>query len=212
MCLNAAKKQSIALLLVLTVAIVEVCVDVSVEAATIGQAAESSQIQAVAIANQHSPKEHIISGGQPTQQQLAALKAAGVKHVINLRTAGEQGWDEAGYVQSLGMQYHAIPIAGAAGITDANAKALATLLNKLAGEATLVHCASGNRVGALIALSAAERGQTVDEAITEGKRWGLTRLESAVRKQIAREQIARKQASEPVELCCARQEATNSGS
>ena len=51
---------------------------------------------------------------------------------------------------------------------------------------TLVHCASGNRVGALIALQHGLESGDVDAAIAEGKRWGLTRLEPVVRNALTK--------------------------
>lgn len=164
--------------------------------------AETAQtIQSVAIANQHSPRANIISAGQPSQAQFAELKAAGIQHVINLRPAGEQNWDEAQLVSSLGMHYHSIPVAGPGGVTWDNAAALQALLTKFEGEPTLVHCASGNRVGALMALSAAAQGETPDNAIAEGKRWGLTSLENLVRKEL----------SKPTQLCCAKDKESKRG-
>ena len=45
----------------------------------------------------------------------------------------------------------------------------------------LVHCASGNRVGALIALSAADEGVPVEEALARGRAAGMTSTEARVR-------------------------------
>jgi hypothetical protein len=47
-----------------------------------------------------------------------------------------------------------------------------------------VHCGSGNRVGALAALLAAEEGADIDEALDVGRAAGLTRLEAVVREQL----------------------------
>ena len=48
-----------------------------------------------------------------------------------------------------------------------------------------MHCASGNRVGALMAISSVELdGATVEDAIAVGKAWGLTRLEGRVREVV----------------------------
>lgn len=139
---------------------------------------------AIHIKNFHHPEDNVISGGQPTRKQLAALQRAGIRDVISLRRKSELDWDEAKVVESLGMHYHSIPVAGAAGITQKNADALESLLKSLHGQPVLVHCASGNRVGALRALYVAEKGESTDKAIAEGKRWGLTHLEGVVRKKL----------------------------
>ena len=55
--------------------------------------------------------------GQPTEKALRELKAKGVTTVINLRMPEEMkqiGFDEAGLVQELGMNYVHIPMRGSA--------------------------------------------------------------------------------------------------
>ncbi len=147
---------------------------------------DGNSINQLAIQNLHHPEKRVYASGQPTQAELRVLAQAGIKHVVNLRPAKEQTWSEAAFVQTLGMKYHALPVAGAAGITDENAAALAKVLHEIGGEPVLVHCSSGNRVGALIALGEQAKGANVDEAIAKGKRWGLTRLEPMVRDLLAR--------------------------
>jgi uncharacterized protein (TIGR01244 family) len=114
---------------------------------------------------------------------VGRIRAAGVRHLINLRTAEEsEGFDEARIATGLGLDYHAIPIAGAQSLTKDNAQKLDEVLEQAGDELTLIHCASGNRVGALIAVREAWiKGQPTEAAIAEGKRWGLTSLEGAVR-------------------------------
>jgi len=146
-------------------------------------------INQLLIKNLANPKQSVFTGGQPGQEALAALADAGIKHVINLRPVPEQKqalqWDEAELVQSLNMQYHTIPVAGAAGVTLENATALAELIQRLEGEPIFLHCASSNRVGALTALyEGAKNGVNTDEAIAKGKRWGLGGLEPVVRAQL----------------------------
>lgn len=124
-------------------------------------------------------------GGQPSADDLQRLAASGVRHVINLRPAAEHtGYDESAAVAAEGMQYHNLPVAGAADISFANAQALDALLADIGDEPVLLHCASGNRVGALMALRAAMQGQDDEAAIAEGRRWGMTRLEPLVRQRL----------------------------
>lgn len=133
-----------------------------------------------------NPAENIFSSGQPSRDEFAALAELGVKHVINLRPQPEQDWDEAAYVSSLGMHYHSIPVADASDITPANAAKLNQTLQSTGAEPALVHCASGNRVGALVALQHGLETGDVEAAISEGKRWGLTRLEPVVRNALTK--------------------------
>lgn len=122
--------------------------------------------------------------GQPDVQILKSAADAGYVAVVDLRTEGEdRGMDEAAEVSALGMKYISIPISGRTGLTFENAATLESTLAEFDGP-VLVHCASGNRVGALVALSAKQHGASSDEAIAAGKSAGLTRSEPAVRELI----------------------------
>lgn len=133
--------------------------------------------------NPRRPLEDVLSGGQPTAEQLADAAAAGFKTVINLRMPGERGSDdEATVVEGLGMTYVHLPINGAEGMSEENARALDEAL-AAAARPTMLHCGSGNRVGGLLALRAHYvDGLGVDEAMALGLEAGLTKLEPAVRK------------------------------
>lgn len=145
-------------------------------------------VQAAEITNLRAPEGGILSSGQPTAAQLGVAARSGVRHVINLRTAGEEvAFNESEVVDSLGMEYHSIPVAGGAGINADNAQALADILADLNGQPVLIHCATGNRVGGLMALSSFADGASVDSAIEEGARWGMTseRLQAIVRESLS---------------------------
>ena len=138
------------------------------------------------IKNLKTPVSNYFSGGQPTDRQFAALAEVGVKYVINLRPVSETPkFDEASLVEDKGMIYHSLPVDGAAGLTLNNVKALDQLFKQAGDEKVFLHCASGNRVGALMALrSVLIYGEDKDAAIAKGKAWGLTRLEPEVRRLI----------------------------
>lgn len=136
------------------------------------------------IANLAQPGEGIYSGGQPTAEAATwqQLRALGVTTVINLRTEAEMaGIDEREQVADAGLTYVSIPVAGAGDVNQQNADLLRRIIEQTNGS-VLVHCASGNRVGALLAINAAERRSlSVDEAIRYGKAAGLTSLEARTR-------------------------------
>jgi protein tyrosine phosphatase (PTP) superfamily phosphohydrolase (DUF442 family) len=143
-------------------------------------------IQSADLNNLNVPESNALASGQPTQEQIKVLADAGVKHVISLRRPEEIDWDEQAVVEANGMQFHSIPVAGLAGITKANATKLEDLLNSLGNEAVLVHCGSSNRVGALKTLASldADDSASIEAAFTEGRRWGLTRLEEPLREKL----------------------------
>ena len=138
------------------------------------------------VRNPRFPQEGVLSGGQPTPEQLAAASEAGFETVINIRVPGEPGTEsEQELVESLGMTYVSLPVQGTAGMTEENARALAAAL-EAADQPVLLHCGSGNRIGGLYALMAYHhKDKTVEDAI--GKEAGLTRLEPVVRKNLENE-------------------------
>ena len=122
----------------------------------------------------------VVSGGQPDAEVLRLLGEAGFTTIIDLRTdAEDRGFGEQAAVESMGMSYVTLPIAGADGITFENAEELDRLIEGSEGR-VFVHCASGNRVGALIALGASMQGASREEAIAAGQAAGMTRLEPLV--------------------------------
>ncbi|MDH3255374.1 MAG: sulfur transferase domain-containing protein [Acidobacteriota bacterium] len=133
--------------------------------------------------NQKTPLEGIISGGQPMPEQLRAARDAGYKTVINLRRPSESGvGNEPEIVAGLGMEYLSIPIDDAAGLTKENTAAFTSALES-AEYPIVLHCSSGNRIGALFALKAYWiDGKNAEEALEIGLAAGLTRLETAVEK------------------------------
>jgi len=135
-----------------------------------------------------TPTEGILSGGRIDADDLPALRAAGIRHVIDLTPDVETpGFDEAAAVRAAGLAYYNLPIVGAGDLTPEAVVAFDQLLRGLEGPA-LVHCASGNRVGALAALRAAwMQGADDEAAIAEGRRWGLRSLETEVGSRLARE-------------------------
>ncbi|MGB0590616.1 MAG: c-type heme family protein [Myxococcota bacterium] len=152
------------------------------------------------------PKGKLISptlvvGGQPTKAHLEEMAASGLTTVVNLKTEGEMTFDEAAEAKRLGLTYIAMPMAGKKGLTDKNAARLDEVLK--AGEPTLVHCQSGNRVGALFALHAQKfKGASTEEAMTIGLSHGMTRLKGPVREllEVKAERGFAKDAQEKVGL------------
>ena len=142
-------------------------------------------IAAVAASRHVVPVDGITSAGQPDAEVLKVFANAGYVAVVDLRGAGEDRGlaDEAGTVRSLGMEYVSMPIEGAEAISFANARRLDTLLSRFEGP-VLVHCGSGNRVGALLALRKSLQGADDEEAIEYGLDAGLTRAEGLVRQRL----------------------------
>lgn len=133
------------------------------------------------------PREGLLVAGQPGTGDWSALAASGVRTVVNLRPEGElKGRDERAEVAAAGMRYVELPVSGPADITPENAKALSALLAQADGP-VLVHCASGNRVGGLLAVAMAQNGMTTAQALDFGRSAGMKSIEGRAREVIEQE-------------------------
>lgn len=134
-----------------------------------------------------TPAAGIRSGGRITVADLPALRAAGITRVIDLTPDAETPqFDEAAAVRGAGLDYANLPIAGPQDLDREAVREFDALLAQSRAP-VLVHCASGNRVGALAALRAAWlHGADEEAALAEGRRWGLTGLEPVVRERLQR--------------------------
>jgi protein tyrosine phosphatase (PTP) superfamily phosphohydrolase (DUF442 family) len=97
----------------------------------------------------------LLTGGQPTAEQLRAAAAEGVVNVINLATYNPPHSleDEAGLVRALGMNYFHIPVEWENPRESDFAAFEATLAGLPPGK-TLLHCAANFRVTAFYSLYA----------------------------------------------------------
>src|SRR3954468_17714536 len=120
----------------------------------------------------------LLTGGQPTEQQLRALKDAGGSIVLDVRDPMEpRPVDEAEVVTQLGMEYVNIPIR-AGGLDDTILDRILTVLRGAQGRTVFFHCGSGNRVGgALIPHFMLDHGMEEQDAVDQAMRVGLRSAE-----------------------------------
>jgi uncharacterized protein (TIGR01244 family) len=132
-----------------------------------------------------SSVDGVTSAGQPNEAALEVFADSGYATVIDLRGADEdRGFNEASVVEALGLHYVTLPIEGKDAVSFDSARKLDELLQEYPGP-VLVHCGSGNRVGALLALRASLDGADDESALAVGREGGLTRLEGLVRERLA---------------------------
>ena len=139
------------------------------------------------IPNFKQPRPQLITGGQPEPNAWKQLAEAGVRTVVNLRPDSElPDRNEATEVKDANLIYVKLPIEGPASLNKEHVAALWQVLNQADGS-VLVHCGTGNRCGAMLALTEAWfRKQDTDDSIAFGKQAGLTAMEPAVRDLLAR--------------------------
>ena len=124
--------------------------------------------------NASVPLPGVITAGQPSAQQFEQLARDGVEIVADLRAASEdRGFDEAGAAARLAVEYHHIPVVGAA-IGAREFEAMRTLLRSRGTRPVLVHCKSANRVGAaLIPYLVLDEHRSKEDALHLARQVGL---------------------------------------
>lgn len=126
------------------------------------------------IANACQATPTMVTGGQPTAEQLAAFKAAGGALVLDIRDPMEaRPFNEPAKLQELGLEYVNIPVV-AGQVNEAILERILDVVRKNQGRQILFHCASGNRVGgALLPHFILDLGMEEEEGIAEAMRIGL---------------------------------------
>ncbi|MEA3588036.1 serine/threonine protein phosphatase [Pseudidiomarina sp. 1APP75-27a] len=134
------------------------------------------------IYNFSHPAPNHATGGQPKKHEVAMLADAGVDMIVNLRSHAEMAdIHEAEWATHNHLAYYHIPIAGADDLTEENVKLFHQTLWLNEDKNIFMHCASSNRVGALMALRAAWfQGADTAEALAIGERYGMTSLRKRV--------------------------------
>lgn len=112
------------------------------------------------------PLPGIGAAGQPGPGAWDALAKSGARTVVDLRAPNEpRGYDEPAAVSAAGLEYVALPVTQVT-LSDAQFDTLRGILRDPARRPIVVHCASSNRVGALLLpYFALDEKQPLDKAI-----------------------------------------------
>lgn len=143
-------------------------------------------VPSIDIPNAVMPFDDLLIGGQPTQEDLRRAAEEGYRTIVNLRPDEEwPAWYSRSFIEDdLDLRYYHIPVAGADDITEEKALELAAIVDDADAYPVLMHCSSGNRVGALFAARAYYlAGDDVEQALEVGRTSGLTELEEPLREQ-----------------------------
>ena len=145
--------------------------------------AVSANAPAALLPNERHPLPGLMTGGSPSSAAgFQALARAGYRTFIDLRSDAEVPPDIPAAAEAAGLLYRRIPITGDKDLDLGTARALDALLDERAKDPVAIGCASGNRVGALLAVKAFWLdGVPPEQALALGVRAGLTRLEPSVR-------------------------------
>jgi len=128
--------------------------------------------------NAAEPVPGWVTGGQPSEQQIKAFKAAGGQVVLDNRDPMEpRPFDEPATVRATGLEYISLPIVHGAVTTD-TMKQMHQVLKKLEGRRALLHCSSGNRTSAaLIPYLMIDKKMEQDDAVDLAMSIGLRSAE-----------------------------------
>ncbi len=115
----------------------------------------------------------IYIAGTPSPDGLDELKSRGVKTVIDLRRPEELSGGEAEAARQRGITYFHLPMQSDQ-VTEEQAARFMKIMRENESEPVLLHCAGGNRAGAMYGLYLGASGQCpLDEAIKRAKAAGL---------------------------------------
>jgi uncharacterized protein (TIGR01244 family) len=114
------------------------------------------------------------TGGQPSNEHFARLKAEGIRTVVNLRTPGEHPADEERQaVERAGLNYFNIPVVYREP-TPAQVDEFLKLTDDPANRPMFIHCTAAIRVGAFWLIRRVVRdGWTWDRALEDARKVGL---------------------------------------
>jgi uncharacterized protein (TIGR01244 family) len=134
----------------------------------------------------------VFLASQPQPADFEQAKKGGVKTVINLRHPEEiADFDEAGVISDLGLTYHNPAWNGPEELTDEVFGEVRDLL-RTAERSILLHCSSGNRVGAMwMAYRSLDENLAIDEAVNEAK---IVGMKSPEFEKIAKDYVERNKA------------------
>ncbi|MFM5884688.1 MAG: protein tyrosine phosphatase family protein [Novosphingobium sp.] len=113
----------------------------------------------------HRLDDRLTSSGQPSEDQLAALAALGVRHVVNLALPSHEKSlaDEGGALAALNITYSNIPV-NFADPPEADYRAFLAVMDRLAGQTVHVHCILNLRVSAFLYRWRQDRGGVSEAA------------------------------------------------
>ncbi len=134
----------------------------------------------------------VFLASQPAEEDFRHAKEAGIKTIVNLRKAGElKEFDQDALMAELGFEYHHHGYRAPDELTDELFDTVRGYLNDQSKIPMLIHCSSGNRVGALWAAHRVlDHKIDLEDAVKEAKTIGmkLPGYETRLREYVAAKQ------------------------
>jgi uncharacterized protein (TIGR01244 family) len=133
--------------------------------------------------------EQFYVGGQPAMDDLARLKAKGIRAIVNLRHPAEyNSAEEAAKAKALGLRYFNIPV-NPADLQDSQVEEFLRITSDRQNMPAFIHCTGGIRVAAFWMIRRVlVDGWKIEDAEAEAQRMGLR---NPILLEFARNYIAR---------------------
>lgn len=138
---------------------------------------------APAIVNFRKVDDRLYRGGQPSPGSMAALRALGVRTVVNLRYEDAVVAAEEAEARTAGLRYVNIPMYGLLRPKQEQIERILALVDDPESAPVFVHCKAGHdRTGAVVACYRVARTKwTAEQAIREALDLGMMKIEFAKR-------------------------------
>ena len=128
--------------------------------------------------------EHVLRGGQPTDEGFQSLSQRGVKTVIDLRLPGEHSIPhERQVVETNGMRFVSVPMKGLSAPTYSQISQVLSIMNDQQSWPVFVHCRRGaDRTGTVVACYRIQHDAwDSKQALQEAEKYGIRVFEFAMR-------------------------------
>jgi len=118
--------------------------------------------------------EQFYIGGQPAMNDLARLKARGIRAIVNLRVPAEyNAAEEEAKAKELGLRYFNIPV-NPANLQDSQVEQFLKITSDRQNQPAFIHCAGGPRAAAFWMIRRVlVSGWKIEDAETEAQKMGL---------------------------------------
>ena len=123
------------------------------------------------VTNFQQVSDHLYRGAQPTSDGFKSLSKLGVKTIVDLRESGSRAREEQKLVESLGMRYVNVPLAGFSAPTEDEVLKVQALFEDGSPGPVFVHCRRGaDRTGTMVAIYRINHDHwSNDQALKEAK-------------------------------------------